>query len=146
MIMFFKKKPKKEKKTGVEIGVQYFIDGSEVIFELEGLDFTFERLYVTINESEMIIFVPEEPSMNLINILDTVANLVEVDREDVLTADIVDITLKLKDVQFSLVKSKIFDVKEIKEIFDLEVDGKLPLRFFENYELKHYIAVRVAYS
>ena len=78
---FFKKESMNKKP--IELGVNYFVDGKDVIFDLYGLNFTFEKFYVGVDESEMRIMVNEEVLMNLINLLDSFESSGDVNRKEI---------------------------------------------------------------
>jgi hypothetical protein len=136
MIKFFKKESKK--KIPIEMGVNYFVKGEDVIFDLNGLDFTFEKFYVKVDDTGLGIMVDEEVPMNLINLLDTIDSPLDVNRKEILDSDLVHFTLKVKDEVFSPLKSQILKVPDIKEIFEINLDNRPPLRSFNNYELESY--------
>jgi hypothetical protein len=138
MIMFFKKRSNKETKEGIELGVNYFVNGPDVVFDLNGLDFTFEKFYVNVNEDNLTLIIPEEVPMNLINLLDSLKDDLDADRSTIIEADIVSFNLELNNDVFTSIKSKIHNASDIKDLFNIEIGGKTPLKFFKNYELVRY--------
>jgi hypothetical protein len=138
MILFFKKKSKKSKKSGIELGAQYFVDGNDVVFDLNDLEFTFEKFYVKVGENDLQIIIKDEVPMNLINILATVNINIDVNRKEILDSDIVHFTLKLNEIIYKIHKSQIFNLSDVKEVFNLSPDKEYPLRRFNNYYLESY--------
>ena len=133
MFKFFKRSPKESKP--IELGVNYFVNGENVLFNLNSLDFTFEKFYVIVTADSLKILVEDEVPMNLMNILGAVKDELDVDRKEILEADTVRFILKLNDETFAEVKSKLLKITEIADIFQLEVNGKLPLKNFKSYVL-----------
>ncbi len=136
--MFFKWKPKKGLKSEpIRFDVNYFVKGKKVIFDLDGLDFTFEGFYVFITEEALQIIVNEEVPMNLIFITQVVESEVSLTPNELENADTVSFTLQLNAEVFDQLKEMIMAMKDIKEIFDLDPgqDGDKPLRKFSNYDI-----------
>jgi hypothetical protein len=127
-----------EKKGSIELDVNYFVDGKDVVFDLNGLDFTFEKFYVNVSEDNVTLIIPEEVPMNLINLLDTIKDDLDADRSTILEADIVNFNLELDNDIFAYVKSKIHNISDIKDLFKIEMEGKAPMKLFKNYELVRY--------
>jgi hypothetical protein len=136
MTALFKKRSKKSE--GIKLGVDYFIPGKDVVFDLNGLDFTFGKFDVTLTEDSLKIKVEDEAPMNLIYLLDAVKSTIDVDRKEIINADSVRFVLNLKNGTFSQMKSGLLKLNQINDIFQLDVDGKFPLKLFINYELEMY--------
>lgn len=140
--MFFKRKKNTTlnnpggSKSGVSEklnpGTNYFVEGEDVVFDLNGLDFTFEGFYVQPTHEGMFIHVREEVPMNLMNI-SAATPLEEGMDPKVLSRDIpVHFTLELKPEVLSGLRDDLFQCGDIKEIFDIEREGSKPLRIFSN--------------
>jgi hypothetical protein len=130
---------KKEKKSEpIELGVSYFVKGEDVLFDLNGLDFTFGKFYAVVRERSLRILVEEEAPMNLIHLLGAVEDDVEVERKDVLDADTVKLELKLKSKIFNAMKQRILTSTDILDLFQLEDRGNHPLLDLSNYRLEKY--------
>jgi len=136
LFKFFKKSSKEPKP--IELGVNYFVNGENVIFNLNGLDFTFEKFYVVVTSDSMKILVDDEVPMNLMNILGAVKDDLDVNRREILEADTVRFILKLNDETFAKLKPELPKITEITDIFKLKVNGKLPLKNFKSYVLDLY--------
>ena len=122
----------------IENGVNYFVKGSDVKFDLNGLDFTFEGFYVAVTDESLFIMVKDEAPMNLINLLGAVKEDVEVNRKDVLEADTVKFRLRLFEDVFHSLKEIIIKVNDIKNVFEIQIEGKYFLKDFNNYWLEMY--------
>ena len=120
---FLKKKEAQKTPVSTEpirVGPGYFVSGDKVVFDLNGMDYSFEKFYLLIADAGsgnlqsigldgqepidegLYINVPEEAPMNLINIAGASDEEegVELDREEVLGADTAKLSLKLADRLF----------------------------------------------
>jgi hypothetical protein len=118
--------------------VNYFINGEDVIFDFNGMDFTFEKFYLLVNDSGMYLSVKDEAPMNLINLLETVVDKVGVNRKDVLDADKVDIFLKLDDNLFKEMKEEVLNRENAKDIFRILYKDHELLKVLNAYSLEGY--------
>ncbi len=137
-ISFKGKRSKRTSKKSIETHVNYFVNGSDVIFKLGELDFTFEKFYVLVNEEGLFVKVPEEVPMNLMNILDTIHDEVDVNRRNVLDSDVVDMVLQLDPDLFRAFQTRILEGIDILDIFDLDMEGFQFLKELEHYYLIEY--------
>jgi hypothetical protein len=119
--------------------INYFVEGEDVVFKLgNDLDFTFDRFYVFINNEGLFIKVPDEVPMNLINLLGTIQDEVDVNRKQVLDSDEVDMILQLDPDLFREFEPRIMRCREPKDIFDLDLKGFTFLKELEHYYLIEY--------
>jgi len=134
---FWKRKAKKPEppKEPLRLGTNYFIKGSDVVFKLNDLDFTFEGFYLQITEEGLHINILEEVPMNLINIAGAalVEEGVELEHKTIMEADTVKFTLKLTPELFEFAKEQLATITEPADVFDIEVQGKKHLRDFHYY-------------
>ncbi len=137
-ISFKGKKSIRTSKKPIETNVNYFVNGSDVIFKLGELDFTFEKFYVLVNEEGLFVKVPEEVPMNLMNILDTIHDEVDVNRKNVLDSDVVDMILQLDPDLFRAFQTRILECTDVLDIFDLDMEGFQFLKELEHYYLIEY--------
>jgi hypothetical protein len=114
------------------------VKGNKVIFDLNGLDFTFEGFYVAVTDEFLFIMVKDEAPMNLINLLGAVKEDVEVNRKDVLSADTVRFRLRLNEDIFQSLKESIVKINDIREAFEIQAEGQYLLKDFNNYLLEMY--------
>jgi hypothetical protein len=138
MMDLFRKKKKEPIPKPIKIGVFYFVDGEDVVFDFNGLDFTFEKFYLMVNDEGMYLIVKDEAPLNLINLLETVVDEVGVRRKDVLDSDNVDFILKLDDALFKEVKDEILKQTEAKEIFEIQYKGHELLKVLTAYSIEEY--------
>jgi hypothetical protein len=141
---FWEKLTKGSKKPSEPIlsNVNYFVKGEDVVFDLNTLDFTFEGFYVFITDEYLQIQILEEVPMNLILVAGAAEPDVEVEGNELETADSVKFTLQLNDGLFASMKEDIFKQTDIRDVFALQLvegsDGagvKPPLRIFKNYHI-----------
>ena len=137
MFKIFSKKKIPEAEP-IEAGVNYFVNGEDIIFDLNGLDFTFEKFYVNLLDNGMYLIVKDEAPMNLILIADTAIDEVGVNRQQVLASDEVDMILRLDDALFGALKDKIMEVTDVKQIFEIEHKGFKFVKQLSNYFLEEY--------
>jgi hypothetical protein len=119
----------------IELGVNYFVKGESVVFDLKGQDFTFEEFRVVVTDDSMKIQIEDETPMNLLKMLGSIGDPIGVDRQRLLESRSVRFVLRLKVGIFNAYRTRILSVNDIKDLFQLESDGKFPLRSFSNYEL-----------
>lgn len=122
--------------------VNYFVKRDEVTFKLGELDLTFEKFYVLINGEGLLLKIPKEVPMNLINILDTVHDEVGVNRKHVLDSDDVDMVLQLDPDIFNALKERMLKCRVPKDIFDLDIEGFKFVKELEHYHLIEYGTTR----
>jgi len=134
--LFSRKKTRKTRP--IEMGVNYFVKGKEVVFDLNGMDFTFGKFYLVVNEVGMYLIVKDEAPLNLINLLETVVDEVGVNRKQVRDSDEVDMILRLDDELFKKVKEEILRSTDPRNIFDIEYQGHRLLRVLTAYSLEEY--------
>jgi hypothetical protein len=135
---FFSRKKKTEVVEKIRPNVNYFVNGKDIVFDLNGSDFTFEGFYVNILEDGMYLIVKDEAPMNLILILDVVIDEVGVNRKQVLDSDEVDMILRLDDGLFREIKAEILEKTDVKDIFDIEYDNIKMMRYFSSYFIEEY--------
>ena len=127
----------------IRVGPNYFVSGEKVIFDLNGLDYSFEKFYLQVMEKSdaadegLFINVPEEAPMNLINIAAAAREEegVELNREEILGANTAKLTLKLADELYEAVKDKVFACTDPIDVFDIEHEGKKLLRNLSHYAI-----------
>jgi hypothetical protein len=134
---------KEKRSEPIELGVNYFVKGKDVVFDLNGLDFTFGKFYAVVRERSLMITVEEEVPMNLMHLLGAVEDYIEVERKDVLDADTVNFVLKLKTKVFNALKQRILTSTDILDLFQLEDRGNHPLLDLSNYRLEKYGTTKV---
>ncbi|MGA1872161.1 MAG: hypothetical protein ACMUHY_00685 [Thermoplasmatota archaeon] len=125
-------------KEPMKLNVYHFIKGEEVVFDFNGLDFTFEKFYLLVSEDGMFLTVKDEAPMNLINLLDTVVDEVGVDRNQVMRSDEVDLVLRLDVNLFRKVKDEIRKKTDPRDVFETEYQGHKLLKVLTAYSLIEY--------
>lgn len=136
--LFKSRKNKNEEMERLRTGVLYFVNGSEVMFDLKGMDFTFEGFYLSFDKDGLYLRVRSEAPMNLILIHDVVVDDIGVERKLVLDSDEVNFILALHAELFNRVKDNILELTDARDIFDLEIEGRKLLRLLESYRLIEY--------
>lgn len=138
-----KKKAKVVTSEKLRPKVLYFVNGEDVVFKLNELDFTFESFYLVYTDEWMRIIVREDAPMNLIMISEVAHEEVEVDREDVLQADTVSFTLQLKDGDFVNVIDRLREVRDPVDAFDVGGDR---LKDLSKYSIVRWGLKQVLYD
>ena len=144
LLRFFKKRSRRSEPY--QLGTRYLVSGKDAVFDLDGLDFTFENCHVVLTDSGFRISMDEEAPMNLIHLLQIVQDSVGVERQEVLDADAVHFTLKLKDDLFSSLKGKPLTEPNVKRMFQFQLDQRTPLADLASYEIERYGTERVLYQ
>ena len=133
-----KEKEEAERYKPIERGPAYFVEGENVQFKLNGMPFTFNKFYLTLTDEQLVFKVVEEAPMNLINIADTVELDIDLNRSEVMEADEVSLTLKLKPALFSELKEEIFMSPAPDTLFYMGHGGTEPLLDLSNWMLVQY--------
>lgn len=133
--MPFWKREKKKKAKPIESGVNYYVSGDHVVFDLDGMNFTFEKFYVHFTDEGLFININDEVPMNLTFISQVAVNDIDFQPSQAQDADSVQFVLQLKMDVFNELKGKIAEATDIKEIFEIEHYGTSPLKTFSNYLL-----------
>jgi hypothetical protein len=134
---FGKKGSSDSKPSRLEKDVDYCVDGG-VVFRLGEGDFTFEKFYVHINDEGLFLKIAGEVPMNLINILETVHDNVDVNRKMVLDSNKVDFILQLDPDLFREFEPRIIKCEDPRDIFELDLKGFTFLKELEHYYLIEY--------
>lgn len=129
---------KTEPQSRIRPDVRYFVKGEDVIFKLGDTDLTFEKFYASITDGSMILEIEKEAPMKLINILSEVDDQVGVRKSQIRDDKTTDFTLILKEDIFNRISSRIMESSRIRDVFDIKVSGKMPLRSLSSYELHNY--------
>jgi len=129
-------KKKEIQPTLMETGVNYHVEGRKVLFDLNGLDFTFEGFYFRLTEENFTIDVKDEVPLNLVNVEGAarVEEGLEIEYKDLQDVDSVNFTLELKKDFFGALKDRMTGIP-VGELFELEMDGEKPLKKFTNYTM-----------
>ena len=114
------------------------VAGDQVVFDLDGLQFTFEKFRVVVDGQCLRLHVDQEGPMNLIFLVGVAEPAVDANRREILNADSVRVVLRLKDSVFSRTRDSTPDGTDPRALFDLEVDGRLLLKLLANYEVESY--------
>lgn len=132
------RKRKTEPQSRIRPDVRYFVKGEDVIFKLGDADFSFENFYASIKDGSMILEIEKEAPMKLINILSDVDDQVGVRKSQILDGKTTNFTLILKEDIFNRISTRIIESSRIRDVFDIKVGGKMPLRSMASYELHNY--------
>ena len=126
----------------IKPGTSYYVKGEDVVFQLNGLNYTFEKFYLQVLEGHegaddgLYINVPEEAPMNLINISAAaeVEDGVELNTEEIMGADTAKLTLRLTEGLYRAVKDRVLACTDPIQVFDVEHEGK-SLKDFSHYQI-----------